>query len=331
MSIPEVAVRRDAEDETARAAGFGVARSRALGTSVHVLTTDVEAVEAASAAVDEVLAAVDQALSRFRSESELSRLNVGAGNWHAVSALAFRALRVAVDAASWTGGLVDPTVGASLVSLGYDRTYRQLPIDVPGATITLVPTVGWQCVELDAEAARVRWPSGVIVDLGATAKGLAADMAAQAAHEVAGCGVLVNLGGDLAVAGPAAGNGWDVLITDTADPDQPAPTELGNVVAISAGGLATSGIRARRWRRGGKELHHLLDPRTGRPTTGPWRTVSVAASTCVLANTASTAAVVAGPEAVSWLAARGFPARLVADDDSVELVGGWPSDDGGAA
>jgi thiamine biosynthesis lipoprotein len=277
-------------------------------------------------AVKDVLEDIDRTLSRFRPESELSRLNRDAGPWHRLSPLAHRALRVAVDAAEWTGGRVDPTVGAALINLGYDRTFPLLPVDGPAVPVVVAPIIGWHCIDLDDDGPRVRWPQGVVVDLGATAKGLAADLAAAAAHEAAGCGVLVNLGGDLAAAGPPPRPGWSVLISDRADPDRPADDGTGHVIAVFSGGVATSGVSARRWRRGGNELHHLLDPRTGRPTTGPWRTVSVTASTSVLANAASTCAVVAGSDAPRWLEEHGFSARLVAHDGSVRTVGGWPAE-----
>jgi thiamine biosynthesis lipoprotein len=274
--------------------------------------------------VADVLRDIDLTLSRFRPDSELSRLNGGAGAWHPVSPLAQRALRIALDAASWTHGLVDPTLGAALIALGYDRTFRLVAADAPDVPVMVAPTADWTSVELDDEAARVRWPPGLVVDLGATAKGYAADLAAEAAHAATGCGVLVNLGGDLASAGAAPTEGWSVLITDRADPfapEEPGPTQT---ISVHSGGLATSGTRARRWRRGGSELHHLLDPRSGRPVAGPWRTVSVTASTCVLANTASTCAIVAGFVAPDWLSDRGFAARLVALDGTVRVVGGWP-------
>jgi thiamine biosynthesis lipoprotein len=319
--------RANAEDDAVHAAGFGSARWRALGTAVQVLTADPAALAAAVEAVEALLGEVDVALSRFRSDSELTRLNSGAGHWQPLAPLTVRALRVAVEAARWTGGLVDPTVGTALIALGYDRTYRLLPADAPGASLLVSPAVGWKCIELDDVAGRVRWPAGVVVDLGATAKALAADLAADRAWHATGSGVLVNLGGDLSCAGSSPDGGWNILIADDADPDQPAMSSVGPVVSVRCGGLATSGTRARRWRRGGNELHHLLDPRTGRPTAGPWRTVSVTASTCVLANSASTAAIVAGANAPNWLAERGFPARLVQDDGAVRVIGGWPPDD----
>lgn len=300
----------------------GSARWRALGTSVAVLTADPGGLVAARTAVEEILAEIDLALSRFRDDSELSRLNAQAGTWHDASPLALRALRVAVDAARWSGGLVDPTVGASMLRLGYDRTFRLLPEDGPAVTVAVA--ADHTSIELDDVSRRVRWPSGVLVDVGATAKGLAADLAAVAAHAAAGCGVLVNLGGDLRAEGPAPAVGWDVWVTDKADPDLASPDDAGQVVAVHSGGLATSGTRARRWRRGGAELHHILDPRTGFPTAGPWRTVSVTAATCVLANSASTAAVVLGEAAPAWLTERRFAARLVHHDGQVTTTPGWP-------
>jgi thiamine biosynthesis lipoprotein len=267
----------------------------------------------ARAAVEQVLAEVDVAASRFRDDSEISQLPVG--EWTTVSPLLARLLAVARAAAEETDGLVDPTVGTSLRDLGYDRTYTAI---VQGAPITVVRRpVGWRALEVDG--LRVRAPAGL--DLGATAKAVAADLCAEAAGRHAQA-ALVGLGGDLATAGDRA---WPVLVRDTSDPDE--TDDAGQVVDL-VGAMATSGTRARRWNRGGRLVHHLLDPRTGMPTEGPWRTVSVVAATCTAANTASTAAVVAGEDAESWLRARGFSARLVHDDGRVTTVGVWPAEEG---
>ncbi|HEX3317610.1 MAG TPA: FAD:protein FMN transferase, partial [Solirubrobacteraceae bacterium] len=96
--------------------------------------------------------------------------------------------------------------------------------------------------------------------------------------------------------------------------------------AIAGGGLATSSTTTRRWRRGGRDLHHILDPSTGAPCREVWRTATVAAGTCVRANVASTAAIVLGAAAPEWLAARGLPARLVRGSGEVVAVGGWPEE-----
>jgi thiamine biosynthesis lipoprotein ApbE len=294
------------------------------GTSAQLVVTDPACLDVARSVVEAVLADVDLAVSRFRPDSELSRLNESGGAWQDVSPLLMRALRVAIDAAEWTGGLVDPTVGAALVDLGYDRTFSLLPADGDPVPVRVRTAPGWHRVELDDDALRVRVTPGTLVDLGATAKGLAADLAADAAADDAGCGVLVSLGGDISVAGPAPTNGWAIAVTDLTNLSLPAEEDAAQVIVIHSGGLATSSTNARRWRRGGFELHHLIDPRSGLPASGPWRTVSVTASTCVLANTASTAAVIVGDAAPEWLRTRGFHARLIREDGSVVYVGGWP-------
>jgi thiamine biosynthesis lipoprotein len=193
--------------------------------------------------------------------------------------------------------------------------------------IRIRPRPTWRNVVLDARSRTVRIPPGATLDLGATAKALAADRAADAVHEETNCGVLVNLGGDIAVAGAVPDGGWSVMVSDDhrSDPRPGDPT-----VAVRSGGLATSSTRVRRWRRGSRELHHIIDPGTGRPAREVWRTVTVAAGTCVDANTASTAAIVRGASAAGWLAAVGLPARLVASDGRVVTVGEWPAGDGRA-
>jgi thiamine biosynthesis lipoprotein len=158
-------------------------------------------------------------------------------------------------------------------------------------------------------------PLGIWLDLGATAKALAADRIAVRGAAAAGCGVLVGLGGNVAVGGDAPGAGWEVRTPD----DQPAVTGT-----LAGGGLATSSTARRRWRRGGRTVHHIVDPRSGDIATPYWRTASVVADSCVDANTASTAAIVLGRAAPQWLTERALPARLVAEDGTVTHVAGWP-------
>lgn len=295
---------------------------RALGTTAVIATADRACEDAACAVVERELDAIDRACSRFRTDSELSRVNHARGERVAIGPLLLEALRVALDAARSSGGLVDPTVGRTLRTSGYDSTFRVVAARDGNAFRAEFCTVpGWQTVELDEDAATVRVPSGVELDLGATAKALACDRAATAAAEVAG-GALVALGGDIAVAGTAPVDGWSVRIADdhAAPLDTPGPT-----VALAGGGLATSSTTVRRWRTGAVELHHLVDPRTGRPAESPWRTVSVAAKTCVDANVASTASFLLG-DAPGWLEARGLPARLVRIDGETTVVAGWPGD-----
>jgi thiamine biosynthesis lipoprotein len=164
----------------------------------------------------------------------------------------------------------------------------------------------------------------VVLDLGATAKALAADHAAAAAGAAVGeAGVLVSLGGDLAVVGPAPPDGWRVRVTDDHRSDVTAP---GQWITLRAGGLATSSTTVRRWETDGGSAHHLLDPATGSPVASPWRTVSVTAASCLDANIASTAAIIRGERAPDWLESLGLPARLVRTDGTVQRVAGWPAE-----
>ncbi|HVB27560.1 MAG TPA: FAD:protein FMN transferase [Mycobacteriales bacterium] len=305
-----------------------VAAWDAWSTGVRLAVTRPERLDAARAAVQASLATIDAAASRFRSDSELSRLRHQPGRWQPVSPLLADLLAAALRAAALTDGAVDPTVGGSLIALGYDRTFPEVPAQGPALRVVR-RAAGWRCIELDEPARRVRIPAEVTLDLGATAKARAADLAATAAVAATGadCGVLVSLGGDVAVAGPAPAGGWVVRISDRHEhpPAAAAAEPDGTRITLSGGGLATSSITGRHWIRGGRPVHHLVDPLTGLPPRPLWRTVSVAAGNCLDANTASTASIVRGPGAEHWLAGRGLPARLVRIDGTVVTVAGWPA------
>jgi thiamine biosynthesis lipoprotein len=296
----------------------------ALGTTAVIATADPAALPEARRILEAELKAFDDACSRFRPDSELSELNRLAGGQVEVGPLLFLAVEVALAVAERTGGLVDPTVGANLRGAGYDRTFAEVLLrDGTRFRPSFQPVAGWRSVELDADRRAIRVPPRVELDLGATAKALAADRAARAATVSTRCGVLVGLGGDVAVAGEAPPGGWPMRIAD----DQAAPLNgPGPVVAITAGGLASSGTRVRRWTSSGGELHHIIDPRTGRPAATSWHTVSVAAPTCVDANAASTAVIVLGNAGADWLVDAKLPARLAAVDGTVSTVNGWPTE-----
>jgi thiamine biosynthesis lipoprotein len=294
----------------------------ALGTTAEVTTLDPLALSEAIDVLEHELAAIDLACSRFRADSEVSRLARADGRWTPASRLLLEALAAGVAAAEATGGAVDPTVGATMRALGWDADFRIVVSRREPARMELVPAAGWQRIEIDDERRRVRVPTGVEIDLGATAKALAADRAAAAAFRATGSSVLVDLGGDIAVAGPAPAGGWPIFVTD--DHRATPSCADGQVVAIAAGGLATSSTVVRRWRTRDGIAHHVVDPRTGRPAAEVWRTVSVAASSCVDANTASTAAIVFGEDAPRRLEELGVSARLVRRDGRIVVTGGWP-------
>ena len=297
----------------------------ALGTFATVLVTGPDTLGPAHQVLAAELAAMDAACSRFRRDSELWRVNHARGRPVTVSPLLADALTVALDAAELTDGDVDPTCGQSLVRLGYDRDFalarrRTDPLRQPP-----MPAGGWRRVELDRGHPAVRVPAGILLDLGATAKALAADRAAAAVQAAVGGGVLVNLGGDIRVAGDPPDGGWPVGVADDADFDtSTASVRPRQVVMVRDGGLATSSPLGRTWRRGDARLHHIVDPVTGRPARSCWRTASVAAASCVGANIASTAAILRGERAIGWLEGLGLPARLVRPDSTAVTVAGWP-------
>ncbi|MER8005151.1 FAD:protein FMN transferase [Streptomyces sp. NPDC094149] len=296
----------------------------ALGTTAVLLVGDPRAVGVAEEVLRDELRAIDVTCSRFRADSELSRVNLAAGSPVRVGPRFAEALQAALRAAELTDGAVDPTVGRAVIALGYDRTFASVRPEDARPLPVFRPAPGWHRIAWDPGTSVLRLPPHTSLDLGATAKALAADRAARRAAAAAGCGVVVNLGGDLAVAGPAPEGGWRIALAD----DHSHP-ESGNgpVVTVTTGALATSGVRVRTWRRGGRTVHHIVDPATGEPAAPVWRTVTVAAATCVDANAASTAAIVRGHAAADWLRGTGLPARLVAVDGRVLRLGGWPPDD----
>ncbi|HEY1734772.1 MAG TPA: FAD:protein FMN transferase [Acidimicrobiales bacterium] len=297
---------------------------RALGTTAVVGVADPHRLMEVAEVVRRCTDRLDAAASRFCDDSELVRLHAtSAGRPAVVSDTLLAAIEDALAAARFTDGVVDPTVGRALEDLGYDRDFADVAPTGPPLPCRRAQVPGWRAIRVDHGARTVALPPGVQLDLGATAKAGCADRAAVTAAAVTGTGVLVSLGGDVAVAGPPPDGGWAIRIADRHDAGSGDPSVT---VAISHGGLASSGVAARQWTRGDEHRHHLVDPATGRSAETCWRTVSVAASTCLWANTASTAAVVMGNDAPDWLSRHGFCARLVALDGTVVGVGRWPAD-----
>ncbi|HEY6379253.1 MAG TPA: FAD:protein FMN transferase [Candidatus Dormibacteraeota bacterium] len=309
---------------------LATAEDRALGTNVRVVVTRPQSLAGAKAAVDATLRDFDLACSRFRDDSELARLNGRAGCETRVSPLLAQALEQGLRAARITDGDVDPTVGAAMRLVGYDVDFGSVPPDGQALTLTVAPVPGWQSVRFNRVSRSVWLPPGVEIDLGATAKALAADHCAASALSALGGdgGVLVSVGGDIATAGEPPRGGWIVQVSDDSnDPIQSAAER----VVLQGGAVASSSTRVRRWRRGGVELHHILDPRTGCPVDSPWQLATVVADTCVDANIAATAAIIRGTAAIAWLESLRLPARLVSSSNEIVRVAGWPAPAPGAS
>jgi thiamine biosynthesis lipoprotein ApbE len=303
----------------------------AIGCDVSLLVTDPAALQPASVLLRHEIDAVDRACSRFRIDSEVMQLHLASGRPVTISPLLAEAVAAALRAAEITNGLVDPTVTATLSALGYDRDFGSVAHDGPALPRQPARPSTWREIRLEPGGNRLTLPRGTQLDLGATAKALLADRAAARIAGTLGCGVLVSLGGDIATAGSPPHGGWSIRVQERPAPVEQGPRGNWCVISLTTGALATSSVQHRRWSRGDRDYHHIIDPRTGTSATAPWRTVSVTAASCVDANTASTCAVILGTEAEPWLRSRRLPARLVTARGRVETINGWPDDAQSAA
>ena len=265
------------------------------------------------------LDALDAACNRFRVDSELSRLNEGHGARTAMSTALELALTAALRAADATDELVDPTVLPALLALGYDRDFDELAHGDSILEHVALPAMGTSAIHLDLEEHTVTLDPPCQLDLGASAKALAADLIADDVADSGG--VVVEIGGDVAVRGEGPEGVWAIAISDTLLLDGHEPR-----VAFRHGGIATSSTNSRTWRVGERMVNHIIDPRTGHCARGLYTTATVSASDCVLANAFATAALLWNEDAVYHIAQAGWSARLVRRDGSLDYVGGWPED-----
>ncbi len=299
---------------TATAAGSPVvaaAQWELWTTTMRIVVANPDLLAQATDLLHRWLADVELAASRFRPDSQVCQIARSDATDHRVSPLLGDMIAAALTAARVSGGRVDPSVGSVISRL---ETPMTGPTGLPTPVSTARQTT-WRDIDLDGSM--LRMPPGTLLDLGATGKAFAADHAAESIASALGCGVLVSLGGDIRAGGPDPEQGWSVLVQD--GDDQP-----GCVVDLGAArALATSSTLHRRL--GVDRVQHMIDPLTLRPIDTVWRTVTVAADTCVRANTWSTAAMVAGGGAPGLLAGTGFAARLVGADGSVIRLGGWPA------
>lgn len=310
-------------------------QSQALGTYVQLAVTEAAALPHARKLLQCELDDLDRTCSRFRADSELSRANAAAGSPVPASARLRGLVRLALDVAEATDGLVDPTLGHAITTAGYDRDFAELssgrgdgqsrpsPLEGASALALHQPGARWPDVKIDECAGTLLVPHGCSLDLGAIAKAAGADRAAATIAQTLGAGALVSLGGDVAMQGPSPDGGWPVRVVSTTASD--VHRDTGEVVMLSGGGLATSSPGARRWLQDGEPRHHIIDPRTLRPADTDWLSITVAAHDCVAANAAATAGVVLAALAPHWLEGTGYPCRLVDATGGVLRLGSWPT------
>jgi thiamine biosynthesis lipoprotein len=286
----------------------------AMGTTVSVSgDVDGEVVDG----VADLVRQLEARWSRFRPDSELSWLNAHAGEGpQRVSPGTAALVEGAVTAWLLTDGRFDPTVLPALVAAGYDRDFAAVPASGPAAPAVAVPGCAW--IRVDPAAGLVDLPAGTALDLGGIAKGHTADVAAEALLRAGATWAVVDVGGDIRLAGAAPGGAWEVHVEDPFD-----PARLLAVLRLAGGGVATSSRVRRRWQRGGVEQHHLLDPSSGRPADGGLAAVTVVSGSAAWAEVLAKAAFVAGSDgAADVVGAAGATGLLVLDDgEVVELPG----------
>jgi thiamine biosynthesis lipoprotein len=273
---------------------------RAMGTTVELLleTDDDERGRDALEAVRVEFERLEQVMSRFRPDSELSRLNREGSL--AVSPDLERVIELALEARERTNGRFDPTIHDALVAAGYDRSFDELPAELDAGARSPVRCGGR--VTLDASSGVISVEPGFHLDLGGIGKGYAVDRAVEILAVSGSC--LVNAGGDLAVRGE---RDWPVGVPD------------GPTLMLTSGAIATPGRESRRWKQAGEEQHHLIDPATGRAARSDLLRVTVVASTAVEAEVLAKTLFLGGEEEA---ASADLPAVLVTMDGRTRLVGG---------
>jgi FAD:protein FMN transferase len=284
-----------------------------MGTDVHLIS--VGGSEAGLRRGADRIVELERTWSRFLEGSEVSRLNAAAGRPVILSLDTFALVQAAVAAWERTGGLFDPTVLTTLSGVGYDRSFDRIERDGPPLPAP-TPAPGCAGIVMRPNLRLVVLPSDVGLDLGGIAKGLAADWVLEQLLEHS-AGACVNLGGDLRVAGePPSGDGWLVGVED--------PLQGGEIMrlALAEGAVCTSSRLRRRWQRNGHDQHHIVDPRTGRPTRTPVVATTVIAGTAAEAEVLCKAVFLGGTrQAGPLLADAGAGALVVHDAGDVGYVG----------
>lgn len=256
---------------------------KGMGTKLAIhLAVAPEQADAAQGVIDacfDWLAEVERRLTRFDDASDLCQMNAASGRWQPVSEMLFTVVEQALLAAKASDGLFDPTLLPLVETLGYDRDFKTIAhreiSSVPPANQWVNEDMqrqrsgAWRDIRLDAARRCVFLPRGIRLDLGGIAKGWAADLALERFFADYP-NVILDLGGDMRVRGErSAGEPWPIgigfprTVTGQSEPEQ-------TVITMRRSAVATSGATDRWWLRNGQLLHHLLDPRTGKPAASIW-------------------------------------------------------------
>ena len=288
-----------------------------MGTTISLLLPEDQA-EPGTQIVRDLFSEWEQALSRFIPESELSLLNQSTGTPVAVSDLLYTVLATALTAARATEGVYDPAMLDQLVKVGYDRTFDKLEAVDFDPVIPGEPGGRWRGIKVNPIYREVTLPTGVKLDFGGIAKGMAVDAALERLHQNGISPAMVNAGGDLAVSGlPPGDDTWLIAV-----PGRERYWSL----PLHHGAVATSGIAHRHWRQGNALRHHLLDPRTGLPAQSDLWSVTVVADRCEQAEVAAKVAFILGSrQGADFLRRFRIAGLLILEDGAWETVEPWPA------
>jgi thiamine biosynthesis lipoprotein len=301
-------------------------RFACMGTEARVILecgdAGDERLERMGRGVREALAAFDRRLSRFNMASDLSRLNASPLEATPASSALVALVRAGRWAAERSGGLVDFTLVGALERQGYvdswDEAARVPLAAALGAAPARRPALPdpdsrWRSVV--AGPGLVRRPPGVRLDSGGIAKGLAADLAARSLDP--DVDFTIACGGDLVVGGPRSRPQLVAV-------EHASGAGRAHVLELRAGGVATSGLHRRVWRRpDGSVAHHVLDPSTGEPAWTGLVAVTAVGATALHAETLAKHALLAGPRGARRLL-RPTGGVLQHDDGAVEVVAAAP-------
>lgn len=291
---------------------------RAMNTGVHLVAADWQAGPRLAQA-ERLFHAIEARFSRFRTDSELSQMNAAAGSWFNASSEMLGLLSTARRYHEISGGIFEPAILTTLEQAGYDRSFEQVAREAEAASMShRHQGHSIAAVEIDGARQRVRLPRGVRIDLGGIGKGYAVDSAARMLADLGP--FLIDAGGDIFAAGSGLdGNGWYIGIADPAGAEQDLA-----LVRLRDQAIATSATTSRRWRRGDRWLHHLIDPRDDAPAATGITSVSVIKTSATAADVfAKTALILGSNKGREFLIRQACAAIIVLDTGVTISTPGW--------
>lgn len=256
----------------------------------------------------------EQALSRFRPDSELTRLNQNSGVPINVSPLLWEVLQAALEGARDSGGLVSPALLPVLEQAGYTRSFQLIAAEPTGfLPVAESFSTDLDAIQLEPATRTVSLPRGMRLDFGGSAKGWAANETMLRLRSLGA--VIADAGGDIAVSIPEGETqGWEINVKNAY-----APGEAVRTIQLGKGGVATSGRDRRQWQQAGRKQHHIIDPRTGQPAETDVLAATVIARSAMEAEMAAKTVLILGSQqGLTWLEEReGCYGLVVLENGSV--------------